>query len=91
MECEVAEAGGFGVAVDSNDAALFAWLFVVIGEGEGRRVLVLLWFGDWGVVVVGCGGACCRGGGGFREGFVVEERERGGFGERGGGGGGGSG
>ena len=90
MECEVAEAGGFGVAVDSNDAALFAWLFVVIGEGEGRRVLVLLWFGDW-VVVVGCGGACYRGGGGFREGFVVEERERGGFGERGGGGGGGSG
>ncbi|KAL4342972.1 hypothetical protein AHAS_Ahas11G0031800 [Arachis hypogaea] len=89
--CEVAEAGGFGVVVDSNDAALFTWLFVVIGKGEERRVLVLLWLGDWRVVVVGAGGTCCGGSGGFRESLVVEERERRGFGDGGGGGRGGGG
>ncbi|KAL4380846.1 hypothetical protein AHAS_Ahas04G0074300 [Arachis hypogaea] len=34
---EVAEAGGFGVTVDSSDAALFMWFFVAIGKGEGNK------------------------------------------------------
>ncbi|KAL4329609.1 hypothetical protein AHAS_Ahas13G0317200 [Arachis hypogaea] len=88
MGCEVAEAGGFGFIVDSSNATLFTWFFVVICKGEERQVLVLLWLGDWRVVVVGASGTCCGGGGGFREGFVVEERERRGFGDMVGGGGG---
>lgn len=86
VECQVAEAGGFRVTVDSHDAALLAWLFVIIIEGEGGLGLLLLLLWGWldevgdgvlgGEGFVGEGGAWREGGGGgFWEGFGVEERE----------------
>lgn len=38
VEGEVAETGGVGVAVDANNAALFAGFLVVVGEDESAMV-----------------------------------------------------
>ncbi|KAL4331003.1 hypothetical protein AHAS_Ahas13G0456600 [Arachis hypogaea] len=67
--CKIAKAGDFGVTVDSSNAALITWFFVVIRKGEERQLLVLLWLGDWRLVDVGTSVTCCSGGSGFSAAF----------------------